>query len=117
MHRSFIALATVALAAVAVHANPAVASVSHTSPSIITVKSNARGWMSQEAKKATTLVYVSDALHSVINIYPTTSKNPAPVGEIVSGLNGPQSMAVDKFGNLYVANLANSTVTEYAGIA
>lgn len=74
----------------------------------------AHGWMSVDAGKMP-LVYVSDAENSVINVYPNNgSQNPAPVGQITSGLNGPQSLAVDAAGNLYVANTAGNTVTEYA---
>lgn len=72
------------------------------------------GWMSADAKKMP-LVYASDAENSVINVYPNNgTQNPAPVGQITSGLNSPQSLAVDAAGNLYVANLAGNNVTEYA---
>ncbi|HEY1428904.1 MAG TPA: hypothetical protein VGF18_04985 [Candidatus Tumulicola sp.] len=63
----------------------------------------ARGFMSPDAKSKK-LVYVADTFNQEIDIFDRSSKNGKPVGAITSGLSDPAGMAVDKKGNLYVAN-------------
>jgi DNA-binding beta-propeller fold protein YncE len=72
------------------------------------------GWLSPQAKKhSQPLVYVSDYDARAIEIYPAGVDNPAPVGQITQGLDGPLGTFVDKQGTLYVANSLNNTITEY----
>lgn len=51
----------------------------------------------------------------LINIYEAgkIAKNPSPIATITDSLDDPYSLAMDSSGTLYVANLLNSTVTEY----
>ncbi|MGB8907207.1 MAG: hypothetical protein WCC84_00520 [Candidatus Cybelea sp.] len=70
--------------------------------------------VAQDAKRLNSksrLLYVSDELNDVIDIYsvPGYSK----VGEISNGIEDPEGIATDENGNLYVANLFNGTVTIY----
>lgn len=69
--------------------------------------SNVRGWISPDAKKQR-LLYVSDAFVEIYSV-PTYSL----VGQITEGINEPDGLAVDKHGNLYVANYLGRTVTIY----
>lgn len=79
---------------------PAGASVS-TSP---TVHSN--------AGKA--LLYVADQPNQRVAIFAENGGgNPAPVGQITSGISGPDGLFIDKAGTLYVCNFGAGTVTEY----
>jgi hypothetical protein len=57
------------------------------------------------------LLYVSDELNDVIDIYsvPGYSK----VGQISNGIEDPEGIATDEKGKLYVANFFNGTVTIY----
>lgn len=71
----------------------------------------AGGWMSPAAKHAKQLIYVSDFINNDVEIYSTTGSN--PVGEITSGIDGPEGLFVDKHHNLYVTNATNATVTMY----
>ena len=71
------------------------------------------GWLSPQAKSGNGLIYVSDYLANVVQIYPTTGTNPAPIGQITDGISGPEGSYVDKHGNLFVSNVTNFTVTEY----
>jgi hypothetical protein len=50
-----------------------------------------------------------------VDVYtlPITALSPPPVS-ITNGVNLPEAVAVDAFGNLHVGNLGNSTVTVYA---
>src|SRR5579863_338536 len=59
-------------------------------------------------------VYVADAYANTVWIFPASSGS-SPVGSITSGVGGPQGLAVDAAGNLYVANPDNATVTIYSG--
>jgi sugar lactone lactonase YvrE len=70
------------------------------------------GWISPTAKKEK-LLYVSDYTSSVILIYQQGNTGSGPIGEIVDGVANPEGIAVDAVGTLYVANIGNSTVTEY----
>lgn len=69
--------------------------------------SNLRGWISPDAKKQK-LLYVSDAFVEIYSV-PKYSL----VGQITEGINEPDGLAVDKHGNLYVANYVGRTVTIY----
>ena len=57
------------------------------------------------------LLYVSDELNNVIDIYSVTGFS--RVGQISNGIEDPEGIATDKNGNLYVANFFNGTVTIY----
>ncbi len=57
------------------------------------------------------LLYVSNYASSEIEIF---DHNFRLVGKITEGIRNPQQLAVDRFGTLYVCNIGNSTVTEYA---
>jgi hypothetical protein len=70
------------------------------------------GWLSPAAL-TTPVAYVSDFNGSVIDIYPANKNNPAPVGQITTGIASPLGNYVDRNGTLYVANSSNGTVTEY----
>ena len=70
------------------------------------------GWLSPAARHRA-LVYVSDNAANAIEIYPQGQSDPAPVGRIVDGIDGPLGDFVDDRGTLYVANSQNNTVTEY----
>jgi hypothetical protein len=61
-------------------------------------------------------LYVSDDLQSEISVFNAASKtsNPPPLYTIKDGISEPNGIATDKAGNLWVANLAANTVTEYA---
>jgi hypothetical protein len=71
------------------------------------------GWLSPAAKSAKHLLYVSDFINNVVQIYPTTGKNPSPIGAITDGISGPEGSFVDPDGNLFVSNASNDTVTMY----
>ncbi len=71
------------------------------------------GWLSPEAKSAKHLIYVSDFVKNVVEIYPTTGTNPNPIGAITDGISGPEGSFVDSHGNLFVSNVTNYTVTMY----
>jgi hypothetical protein len=60
-------------------------------------------------------IYVADAYSNTVWIFPANSANPDPnpTGSITTGLSGPQGVAVDAGGNLYVANANNDSVTIY----
>src|SRR5579863_7249021 len=49
-------------------------------------------------------IYVGDAYAQTVWIFPAGPSNPSPVGSITTGVSGPQGVAVDAIGNLYVAN-------------
>jgi hypothetical protein len=71
------------------------------------------GWLSPQAKSGKGLIYVSDFTANVVQIYPATGSNPAPIGKITDGISGPEGSYVDKHGNVFVSNVTNFTVTEY----
>jgi sugar lactone lactonase YvrE len=72
------------------------------------------GWLSAAARaKSARLMYVSSPNGNTVDIFPEYGKNVAPIGQITNGINEPTGMAVDKHGNLYVANVNASTVTVY----
>jgi hypothetical protein len=65
--------------------------------------------------RSANLVYVSSQStgEGEVNIYSSKGQAQAPIGVITDGISGPQALAVDAGGNLYVANSGNSTVTVY----
>jgi NHL repeat-containing protein len=63
-----------------------------------------------KAIQASGTIAVSDYLDGVINLYDTTGKQ---TGQI-TGLSGPQGMAADAKGNLYVANTNTGQIFVYA---
>ena len=67
-------------------------------------------------KKTKTLLFVSDNERSQILVYDAATKQqaPHPVRTITKGLDGPNGIATDQSGNLYVANFNNNTLTIYA---
>jgi sugar lactone lactonase YvrE len=72
------------------------------------------GWLSPAARaKNAPLLYVSSLTGNAVDIFPEYGKNAPPIGEITNGINQPAGVAVDRRGNLYVANEGNSTVTVY----
>jgi len=71
------------------------------------------GWLSPEAQ-GQHLVYVAYAGDtSFVNIYAAAGQSQKAVGTITNGISGPQGLAVDAGGKLYVANNGNNTVTVY----
>ncbi|HEY2473201.1 MAG TPA: hypothetical protein VGI19_00220 [Candidatus Cybelea sp.] len=83
------------------------------SPSLPGASNVARhGWISPAAKHQK-LLYVTDYTESAVLVYKQNDTSGGPIGEITTGIDGPEGDAVDKSGTLYVANNANSTVTEY----
>jgi hypothetical protein len=67
-------------------------------------------------KKKSKLLFVSDNENNRIVVFNTATKqqNPPVMRTITSGIHGPNGIAVDKAGNLYVANFLTNTVTIYA---
>ena len=57
-------------------------------------------------------LYVADLHSNSIKIL--KNKSYAELGQITNGIDGPQSVSLDRHGNLYVANLDGGNVTEYA---
>jgi hypothetical protein len=66
------------------------------------------------ATKGAAVVYVSDPTANAVNVYSATGHNQSPMATIKNGIGGPAGLATDNSGNLYVANTAGNTVTEYA---
>jgi sugar lactone lactonase YvrE len=64
-----------------------------------------------ERRSKSKLLYVSDELNDVIDIYSVPGYS--RVGQISNGIEDPEGIATDKNGNLYVANFFNGTVTIY----
>jgi hypothetical protein len=58
------------------------------------------------------VVYVADYASGIINIYPASGKAKKPIGQI-TGVKGPQGIAVDTSRNLYVTENTNGDVLVY----
>jgi hypothetical protein len=72
--------------------------------------------MSPDSESATTLLYVSrtteaTSVPGLIDVF--SVPNYSLVGQITDGIDKPQGLAVDKDGNLYVANLHGKSITVY----
>lgn len=65
-------------------------------------------------KKCNDRVYVSSYKLNYVAIYCVKGKNQPPIGKITDGISGPEGLAVDAKGNLYVTNTTGNNVTEYA---
>lgn len=72
------------------------------------------GWLSPAAKKCKQKLFVSSYVLGYVAIYCTKGHNQPPIGEITSGIDGPEGAATDAKGNFYVTNTKSNTVTEYA---
>lgn len=70
--------------------------------------------VSPAAKKCTQRLYVSSYKLNYVDIYCVKGKNQAPIGKITDGISGPEGLAVDAKGNLYVTNTTGNDVKEYA---
>jgi hypothetical protein len=66
-------------------------------------------------KKKKTLLFVSDNEGNEIRVYDAsgTTQNPPVLRTITSGVSGPNGIATDLKGNLYVANYISNDVTVY----
>jgi hypothetical protein len=69
------------------------------------------GW--PKGKKKQAILFVADYSGGVL-MYNPSDANSAPEGSITDGASSAFGVAVDKKGNLYVANLGDSTVSVYA---
>jgi NHL repeat len=67
-----------------------------------------KSWISPAAK-TTPLLYVSDGAEDYVFIYPANVKNPTPIGQL-TGFDIAAGLAVDKAGNLYVADTVDEQV-------
>ena len=53
------------------------------------------GWLSPEAKRGKSLLFVADQGNQVVRIYPQGGgSNPAPIGEITDAISGPDGLFV-----------------------
>lgn len=59
------------------------------------------------------ILFVADVMNDDVLFYDPTKVNPSPEGSITEGISSPVGVATDQSGTLYVANLGNSTITEY----
>jgi hypothetical protein len=60
-------------------------------------------YTARQALPSKNVLYVSDPILSRVDIYPLNTNNPAPIGEITSGIYSPTGMA-ESSQELYVAN-------------
>jgi DNA-binding beta-propeller fold protein YncE len=58
-------------------------------------------------------LYVSDPVANAVHVYQIDASGPKEIGTIKNGIDAPAGLAVDASGDLYVANTADNTVTEY----
>jgi hypothetical protein len=73
------------------------------------------GWMSPDAKRTKELFYWADFDTNTVTVYKRLgSANPKEVGTITSDIDEPERLFVDGSKNLWVSNLGNDTITEYA---
>lgn len=73
-----------------------------------------KGRIAVRAGAAQSVLYVADQFNQRIAIFAQGGGgNPAPIGQITSGIAGPDGLFVDRNGTLYVCNFGAGTVTEY----
>lgn len=73
-----------------------------------------KGGAATQPAAGQSLLYVADQFNQRIAIFAQGGGgNPAPIGQITSGIAGPDGLFVDKLGTLYVCNFGAGTVTEY----
>ncbi len=125
MHRTYAALALLLLGAgcsAGAVATPPAGTATSTVPAALQRELRAAlhplargaGWLSPAAKKCKQKLFVSSYVLGYVAIYCTKGHNQPPIGEITSGINGPEGAATDAKGNFYVTNTKANTVTEYA---
>jgi hypothetical protein len=71
-----------------------------------------QGWVLPDASPKP-LLYVANYNSNAVMIYNAVGHNQAPIGKITNGISGPEGMAVDRLGRLFVTNTSNNTVTVY----
>jgi hypothetical protein len=77
---------------------------------LVRTKTNAPAGWPDRKKKGKSILFVADCSAGIL-MYDPTVANSGPTGSITDGTNCPFGVAADKKGNLYVANIGNSTVT------
>jgi hypothetical protein len=60
------------------------------------------------------LLYVSDPVSNDVAVYQTNGSKQTPIATITQGMAGPAGLTTDGQGDLFVANTAGNSVTEYA---
>ena len=70
-----------------------------------------KGWPDKKKKKKS-ILFVADCDGGVL-MYDPTKANSSPIGSITTGTDCAFGAAVDKAGNLYVANISGNSVTVY----
>jgi hypothetical protein len=70
-----------------------------------------KGWPDKKKKKKE-ILFVADCDSGVL-MYDPTKANSSPIGSITTGTDCAFGAAVDKAGNLYVANISGNSVTVY----
>jgi hypothetical protein len=76
--------------------------------------SRARGWMSPEAKHSRDVFYWGNFDNNTIYVYKKVGANPKELGTITDAIDEPERLFVDASNNLWVTNLGNDSITEYA---
>jgi hypothetical protein len=74
-----------------------------------------RGWPNP-MKGAKPILFVADLVGNAVHLYDPNTPNPSLEGSITDGVSGPQGLAVDSKGSLYVSNVssAGGTITVYS---
>jgi len=77
--------------------------------------SGPRGWPDAK-KRAKPILFVADLQGNVVRLYDPNTPNPTPEGSITDGIVGPQGLAVDSKGALYVSNVGSTqgAITVYS---
>jgi sugar lactone lactonase YvrE len=60
------------------------------------------------------LLYVSDPIGNDVAVYHASGSKQSPIATITKGIAGPAGLTVDGEGDLFVANTAGNSITEYA---
>lgn len=98
--RALCAAITIGLAACSARSNPPLLPAAH--PLVHAPSSGAA------------LLYVSDPVANDVEVYSAAGHDQAPALTITDGIKAPAGLTTDGSGNLFVANTAANTVTEYA---